>query len=250
MRSSAIITGAGQGIGQAIAYELAGQGIHTYLLARTLEKLEAVAGNIRAAGGACTCLPCDITKTQEIDAALQAIERSEAVFPLILVNNAGFGGPFHRTDEVSAEEWDIIFQTNVKAAFLFCKAVLPRMKAANFGRIVNISSIFGIVGGALSSTYAASKHALIGYTKSLAVEWGSSNITCNVISPGYVNTDMGAPPDTAYYANIIRHIPGNRMGTPEEIARLVHFLVKPESGYINGANIIVDGGLLAGFAFN
>ncbi len=164
---------------------------------------------------------------------------------LILINNAGIGGPFHRTDEVSEEEWDSVFNTNVKAAFLFCKALLPIMKKQQFGRVINISSVYGKTGGALSSAYAASKHALVGYTKSLAVEWGKYNITCNLVSPGYANTSMGADNDE-YHADIIAGIPAQRLAAPEEIAKLVAFLVQPGSSYINGADIVIDGGFLAG----
>ena len=121
------------------------------------------------------------------------------------------------------------------------------MKQNNYGRIINISSVYGVVGGACSSTYAASKHALTGYTRSLAAEWGNANITCNVLSPGYVDTSMGISPNEGFSAGILRRIPAGRQALPDEIARLVYFLIQPENGYINGADIVIDGGLLAGF---
>ena len=123
------------------------------------------------------------------------------------------------------------------------------MKENNFGRIINISSIYGVTGGAYSSTYAASKHALIGYTKSLAVEWGNGNITCNVVSPGYVDTSMGAASHQQFSSTILSRIPSGRQALPDDIARLVLFLTRPENSYINGSNIVIDGGLLAGFNF-
>lgn len=248
MQPTAIITGASQGIGTAIAVELAKNGIHAILIARNATKLKEVADRITLGGGSCSYFPCDVTKADEVDKALQAIREEITASPAILVNNAGFGGPFHATNEVPEEEWDSIFATNVRAAFLFCKRLLPVMKKNNFGRIINISSIYGMMGGALSSTYAASKHALIGYTKSLAIEWGDCNITCNAISPGYIDTAMGASP--AEHQHIVDSIPCKRQGQPEEIARLVLFLIQPESSYINGANLVVDGGLSAGFNFS
>jgi 3-oxoacyl-[acyl-carrier protein] reductase len=249
MQQVAIITGASQGIGAAIAAELAANQVHVILIARDEIKLNSVAHNIKAKGETCSVYPCDVTKPAEIESTLDAIEAELANGQLILVNNAGFGGPFHRTDNVSDEEWDLVFDTNVKAAFLFCRRLLPKMKDANFGRVINISSIYGVIGGAYSSTYAASKHALIGYTKSLAVEWGNWNITCNCISPGYVDTAMGASKTNDYQTNIISHIPAGRQGLPDEVARLVAFLAKPENSYINGANLVIDGGVLAGYNF-
>lgn len=248
MRPTAIITGASQGIGAAIATELAKNGVHAILIARNAARLKEVADRIASAGGMCSYFPCDVTKAAEVDATLQAIGQEVTDAPAILINNAGFGGPFHATNSVSEEEWDAIFATNVKAAFLFCRRLLPGMKKNNFGRIINIASIYGLAGGALSSTYAASKHALIGYTKSLAIEWADCNITCNVISPGYIDTAMGASPVKRQH--IIDSIPCKRQGQPAEIARLVVFLIQPESGYINGANLVIDGGLSAGFHFS
>ena len=249
MKTTAIITGASGGIGAAITFELANAETHLVLLARNKEKLADVAHQIHATGGTCTFHQCDVTKRSDIDTVLDREKQSLKNTNLIVINNAGYGGPFQQTDEITEEEWDVIFNTNSKAAFLFCKSLLPIMKENNWGRIINISSIYGQVGGALSSAYAASKHALVGYTKSIAAEWGGYNITCNLISPGFINTNMGAASNENAYANIIRQIPSQRQGTPEEIAKLVLFLCSPESSYINGADIVIDGGLLAGRSF-
>lgn len=246
MQQTALITGASQGIGASIASELAKNNIHTILLARNSSNLKEVADSIHAAGGSCSYYSCDVTRPGEISATINAIKHDLSVVPQILINNAGIGGPFHKAHEVSENEWDLIFNTNVKAAFLFCKNLLPSMKENKFGRIINISSIFGNIGGAHSSTYAASKHALVGYTKSLAVEWGQYNITCNLVSPGYVDTSMGAASNNHSHEDIINKIPSKRQASPDEIARLVLFLIKPENSYINGSDIIIDGGLLAG----
>ena len=249
MKQTAIITGASRGIGAAIALELAANDIHTILLARDGGKLKEVADKISSTNGSCTYHLCNVTNSSDIEKIVNAEKQRLVDSKIILINNAGYGGTFQRTDEMTEEEWDLIFNTNIKAAFLFCKNVLPMMKENNWGRIINIASIYGSVGGALSSAYAASKHALVGYTKSLSAEWGKYNITCNSISPGFTNTNMGAGDNEVFYKNVISQIPLKRQGEPEEIAKLVSFLSKEDAGYINGADILIDGGLLAGRSF-
>ncbi len=249
MKQTAIITGASSGIGAAIAFALAANDIYVVLLARNKERLTEVASQITGNGGSCLYHLCDVTKQSDIETALQAIQPQIFNSKLILINNAGYGGPFERTDELSEEEWDLIFNTNTKAPFLFCKYLLPLMKQNGWGRVINTASVYGSVGGALSAAYAASKHALIGYTKSIAAEWGEWNITCNTISPGFTNTKMGADVNADSYQNILQQIPLKRQATPEEIAQLVLFLCSENSSYINGADIVIDGGLLAAKSF-
>ncbi len=250
MTTTAIITGASGGIGAAIAFALAcQQNISVILLARNEEKLRMVADQIVAAGGACRYHLCDVTKQSDIENVFLVERASLSLSKLILVNNAGYGGPFQRTDEITEAEWDAVFNTNSKAAFRFCKRLLPLMKENNWGRVINIASVYGSMGGALSSAYVASKHALIGYTKSLASEWGEYGITCNIISPGFTDTAMGASANEKAYHYIVQQIPAKRQGTPEEVAKLVLFLCSENSGYINGADIIIDGGLTAGKSF-
>ena len=249
MKQIAIITGASGGIGAAIALVLAANQIEVILLARNKERLTEVASQINTTGGSCFYQICDVTKHSDIERALQAIQPQITNSKLILINNAGYGGPFERTDELAEEEWDAIFNTNIKAPFLFCKYLLPLMKQRGWGRVINIASVYGSIGGALSAAYAASKHALVGYTKSIAAEWGEWNITCNTISPGFTNTKMGADANAASYQNIIQQIPLKRQAMPEEIAQLVLFLCNDNSSYINGADIVIDGGLLASKSF-
>ena len=249
MKTTALITGASGGIGAAIAVALANKDTYTILLGRNTTKLKQTAKLVFKKDVYGAWYQCDVTKQSDIEKIFKVEEEQLKSSKLIVVNNAGYGGPFHRTDEIREEEWDVIFNTNVKAAFLFCKQLLPLMRENNWGRIINIASIYGQVGGALSSAYAASKHALVGYTKSLAAEWGAYNITCNIISPGFINTNMGAASNETNYATIINQIPLKRQGTPEEIAKLVLFLCSEESSYINGADIVIDGGFLAGRSF-
>jgi 3-oxoacyl-[acyl-carrier protein] reductase len=247
--TTAIITGASGGIGAAIAAELSGNGIFTLLLSRDVDKIEEMYESFLAKERKGGFYQCNVTKQSDVERVIEAEEERLQNSHIILVNNAGYGGPFQQTNEMSEEEWDAVFDVNVKAAFLCCKYVLPLMKNSGWGRIVNIASIYGSVGGALSAAYSASKHALVGYTKSIAAEWGQYGITCNCISPGFIDTRMGAASDEQYYQNIIGQVPVQRQGRPEEVAKLISFLSREESGYINGADIKIDGGLSSGRSF-
>jgi 3-oxoacyl-[acyl-carrier protein] reductase len=182
-----------------------------------------------------------VTDRAQVDAAIERV-REHWGDPSVLVNNAGYGGPFHTLDQVSDDNWDRVFHTNVRAAFWLCRALLPGMRAAGFGRIINIASVEGLAGAAGSANYIASKHALIGYTRAIAVEWGRFGITCNAICPGFVDTGMSAGFDAAQLG---QRIPAGRLGTADEIARVAAFLAAEESGYLNGSVLAVDGGLLA-----
>ncbi|AKJ02697.1 3-oxoacyl-[acyl-carrier protein] reductase [Archangium gephyra] len=238
----AIVTGASRGIGAAIAEVLAENGFQVALLARDAQALSWLEQKLTAAGARARSFICDVSDEAAVDATLARIETDLGV-PGVLVNNAGYGGPFHRADEVSTKEWDTLFGVNVDGVYYLCRWALPRMKAGGYGRIVNISSIQGLFGGARSSTYAATKHALIGYSKTLAVEWGAYGITCNAICPGYIDTEMLAKADPEVRKELLRRIPTGRFGTAEEVARMVAFLVGPHGSYINGSSLVIDGGL-------
>jgi len=238
---TAIITGSSRGIGRATALVLARRGTAVALLARDQGALEAVAAEIRAAGGSCAVCPCDVTDRSSVDAAIAQATAALGP-PTILVNNAGFGGPFQLLSDSTDADYDQVFHTNVRAAFWFCRALLPGMRAAGFGRVVNIASIEALSGATESAHYIASKHALIGYTKAIAAEWGRFGITSNAICPGFVATEMAGGFDPA---KITPRIPAGRFADPTEIARIVAFLAAEESSYLNGSVITADGGLLA-----
>lgn len=238
----ALVTGASRGIGAAIAEVLAENGFRVALLGRDAEALSRLERKLAASGAQARPFVCDVADEAAVHATLARIESSLGV-PGVLVNNAGVGGPFHRADEVSREEWDALFGVNVDGVRHLCHWILPRMKAGGYGRIVNISSIQGLFGGALSSTYVATKHALIGYSKAIAAEWGAYGITCNAVCPGYTDTEMLAKADPGMRKELLRRIPAGRFATPEEVARLVAFLVGPSAGYINGGALVIDGGL-------
>lgn len=162
-----------------------------------------------------------------------------------LVHCAGYGGPYHNITEVGLDEWQSIFRINVDSFFLLTKLLLPMMKSSKQGRIVAIASSLSIVGSALSVAYSSSKHALVGFVKSIADEWGEFGITANCISPGYVDTNMGVQEDQVHdhKSEIIQKTPVRRIAEPSEISRVVNFLIQKESGYITGANWTVDGGI-------
>ncbi|MDF3819595.1 SDR family NAD(P)-dependent oxidoreductase [Leptospira sp. 96542] len=164
-----------------------------------------------------------------------------------LVHSAGFGGPYHSITDVSFEEWQNIFRVNLDSLFLITKQILPKFKTNVFGRIIAIASSLSIVGSKNSVAYAASKHGMVGFIKSIADEWGEFGVTANCISPGYVNTSMGVQEDqvTGHKNLIIQKTPVRRIAEPSEIARVVNFLIQKESGYITGSNWTVDGGITA-----
>ena len=238
-----MITGASRGIGAAIARRLQAK-YSLILLARNVDGLEQVAEEARLAGGAAVSVACDLTDWHSVQQAFRKIASHPA--PSVLVNNAGIGGPLHRIDETDDAEWSRIFDSNVRSLFWLCREYLPKMKEQGFGRIVNLSSVLGVVGAARSSTYVATKHAMVGYTKALACEWGAFGITCNAICPGYIDTRMHGASQQARISVPLHNVPAGRLGRPEEIAALVDFLCSPDAAYINGATILADGGLTSG----
>ncbi|WP_434380953.1 SDR family NAD(P)-dependent oxidoreductase [Melittangium boletus] len=237
----AVVTGASRGIGAAIAEVLVANGFQVALLARDEA---ALAGLETKLGARARSFRCDVAHEASVNATLDRIEKSMGS-PGVIVNNAGLGGPFHRVDEVDQAEWDALFGVNVEGVRHTCRWALPRMKASGYGRIVNIASLLGLFGGARSSTYAATKHALVGFSKSIAAEWASAGITCNAVCPGYIDTEMLAKADSQSRESLLRRIPAGRFGSAEEVARLVAFLVGPFGGYINGSTLVMDGGLSA-----
>lgn len=242
----ALITGAGSGIGAAIAKKLASLVDILILLDLDEQHLHSVKQKLLIQSSLpILCYQCDVGNTIKVKEVIEEIKREHGVHPNILINNAGFGGPFHPLNEVSDEEWEHVMFTNLKSVFNFARLLLPLMKEQSYGKIINIASIQGYLGAAFSSTYVASKHGVIGYTKAIAAEWGAYGINCNAVCPGYVNTQMGVQNEALaeHFQKVINKTPMGRIAEPDEIAALVAYLIGDEAVFINGSALTIDGGL-------
>jgi 3-oxoacyl-[acyl-carrier protein] reductase len=237
----ALVTGASRGIGRAIALRLAACGASVAGVARTLEGLQPTLQAIREAGGVAEGYAADVSSSADVQRVVDEVEaRSQRID--VLVNNAGVtrDGLVLRMDDSAFEE---VIDTNLKGTFLFCRAVGSIMMRARFGRIINISSVSGLVGNAGQANYAASKAGVVGLSKSVARELASRGITVNVVAPGFITTDMTDVLPDKLKAEVKERVPVRRFGTPEEIADLVCYLAGPAAAYITGQVIAVDGGL-------
>ncbi|HEX9302406.1 MAG TPA: 3-oxoacyl-ACP reductase FabG [Casimicrobiaceae bacterium] len=237
----ALVTGATRGIGQSIAKALAAAGAKVIGTATTDEGAANISTYLEEAGNAGAGIRLDVSDAAAVDAALADIEaRFGAV--LILVNNAGITRD-NLLLRMKDDEWDAIMATNLKPAYRLAKAVLRGMMKARHGRIIQIGSVVGSSGNPGQANYAAAKAALIGFTKSLAQEVGSRNITVNCVAPGFIDTDMTKALPDAQRAKLLERIPLGRLGSPDDIAHAVAFLASPQAGYITGATLHVNGGM-------
>jgi 3-oxoacyl-[acyl-carrier protein] reductase len=240
----AVVTGASQGIGRACAIELAKRGASVALVARNQQKLEEVAHEITSAGGRARVTTADIENEDQIKAAFKTIVADLGKID-ILVNNAGITRDqlilrMKRTD------WDTVLNTNLTSAYLCTQQAIGSMLKQRWGRIINVTSIFGQMGQAGQANYASSKAGLIGLTMAVARELGSRNITCNAVAPGFIETAMTAVLSDDLKQSALKAIPLGRVGTPEEVAHCVAFLASEEAGYITGHVLNVNGGMLMG----
>ncbi len=238
----AVITGSSRGIGAAIARRLAAEGARVVLNCHTsVEAAEAVAEEIRQAGGEALVVAADVSRSEE---AQRLIQTTTAQWDRvdILVNNAGVtrDGLLMTMKEA---DWDAVLNTNLKSVFHCCKAVTRAMLRQRSGRIINITSVVGIVGQAGQTNYAASKAGIIGFTKSLARELGSRGITVNCVAPGYIPTALTDVLPEELKQAILEQTPLKRLGQPEEVAAAVAFLASDEAAFITGHVLHVDGGL-------
>jgi NAD(P)-dependent dehydrogenase (short-subunit alcohol dehydrogenase family) len=246
---AAFVTGGGRGIGRAIALALAEAGASVAVTGRNAANLEQVVAEIAGRGGRALALPCDVADGRAVDVAVA--QARAALGPiLILVNNAGVTASvkFADTDDAT---WERIMRINATGPFFCCRAVVPDMVAGRWGRIINIASIAALAGLPYSAAYSASKHALLGLTRSLALELVRHNITANALCPGWVETDMlrdavasivattGRTPEEAR-ASVLALAQQRRVTTPEEVAAAALRLVGPEGAAINGQAITIE----------
>ncbi len=239
----ALVTGGGRGIGRAIAVKLAEEGARVAISYRSNDAAaEETAELVRRAGVECGTFRGDVALAGDVEALMKGI--NEVLGPVeILVNNAGT-----RRDNILLRmkegEFDEVLATNLKGMYLCTRAVLRGMVRARWGRIVNVSSVVGLVGNAGQANYAASKAGMIGFTKSVAREVANRGITVNAVAPGYVETEMTGGLPENIKGQILGQVPMSRFGEPEEIAEVVAFLAGDSAAYITGQTIAVDGGMV------
>lgn len=237
----ALVTGASRGIGKAIALRLARDGFKLVLVARSEDSLAAVKAEIEASGSSAELRCVDMADAAAVDQLIASVAKDLGRLD-VLVNNAGItkDGLVLRMKD---EDWDAVHNVNLKAVFVACRAAAKVMTRARFGRIVNITSVVGLMGNAGQVNYAAAKAGLVGLTKSLAKELGSRNVTVNAVAPGYIETDMTSGLNDKVKEALLERVPLGRLGAGEDIAAAVAYLVGPGAGYVTGEVLRVDGGL-------
>ena len=238
----AVVTGAGRGIGRAVALAYARMGADVACVSRTEENSAKVAAEVEALGRRAWPLAVDVSDTAAVDAAAKEILELAGRVD-ILVNNAGVTRD-NLLMRMSEEEWDTVLNTNLKGAFNFTRALTRPFIKQRSGRIINIASVIGLIGNAGQSNYAASKAALIGFTKSIARELAPRGITVNAIAPGFIETDMTAVLDDKVREEVLGRVPLGRFGSSEDIAHAATFLAMEPTGYVTGQVLTVDGGMV------
>jgi 3-oxoacyl-[acyl-carrier protein] reductase len=240
----ALVTGASQGIGRAVALKLAASGATVAVAARNQEKLAELVRQIEAGGGKASAFPVDVADEEQVKTALKAALGQFGKID-ILINNAGITRD-QLVMRMKRSDWDSVLNTNLTSAYLCIQQVIGSMLKQRWGRIINITSVFGQMGQAGQANYAASKAGLIGLTMAIAREVGSRNITCNAVAPGFIETAMTAGFSDDFRQNALKAIPLGRIGTPEDVANSVAFLASEEASYITGHVLSVNGGMLMG----
>jgi len=240
----ALVTGASQGIGRACALKLAEAGATVIVAARSQEKLQQLVKEITAAGGTAAAFSMDVAEEEQIKATCKAALAQFGKID-ILVNNAGITRD-QLVMRMKRTDWDAVLNTNLTSAYLCIQQVIGSMLRQRWGRIINITSVFGQMGQAGQANYASSKAGLIGLTMAMAREVGSRSITCNAVAPGFIETAMTSGLSDDFKQNAVKMIPLGRVGTPEDVAHAVAFLASNEASYITGHVLNVNGGMLMG----
>ena len=237
----AIVTGASRGLGKAIALELAANGARVACVARDKEKLSQTVAEIVQSGGTAEAFSCDVKDRTTIDKFVDEVAEKWGRLD-ILVNNAGVTRDT-LLPRMSDEEWDDVINTNLTGTFLFSRAASRHMMRARYGRIINISSVSGIMGNPGQSNYSASKAGLIGFTRSVSRELAGRKVTINTVAPGYIESDMTRTLGDTVIEEAKKRIPAKRFGTSDDVAAAVLYLASPAAAYVTGQVLVVDGGL-------
>lgn len=236
----AIVTGGSRGIGLAISRSLAEGGATVAVVGRNAERAASAAAELPGEGH--RGISCDVGDSEAAAAMVKEVE-AEMGPVSILVNNAGITRD-NILLRLKDEDWDEVLSVNTKSAFTLTRSVARGMMKRRDGVVINITSVVGLMGNAGQANYAASKAALVGFTKSVARELASRGIRCNAVAPGYIQTDMTAELGDEARERLMEQIPLGRLGTPEDIADVVRFLVGPSGSYITGQTVVVDGGMV------
>jgi 3-oxoacyl-[acyl-carrier protein] reductase len=237
----ALVTGASRGIGQAIAQALGGQGVVVIGTATTREGAERIEQRLQSAGFKGAGMALDVTDAGQTEAVVAEIQKRFGDIA-ILVNNAGVTRD-NLLVRMKDQEWDEVMDTDLKSVYRLSKLVLRSMMKARHGRIINITSVVGVTGNAGQANYAAAKAGMIGFSKSLAREIGSRNITVNCIAPGFIETDMTGALSEQQRGALIQQIPLGRLGQPQDVAAAAVFLASPGADYMTGCTLHVNGGM-------
>ena len=238
----ALVTGAGRGIGRAIAETLAGQGVHVLCVSQNPDSCGSAADAIRSSGGSAESHAVDVSDGPAVQELADRLLKEHGCID-ILVNNAGITRDMLLM-RMKDEEWDAVIRTNLNSCFYWSRALVQAMARQRWGRVINISSVIGLMGNPGQANYAAAKAGIIGFSKSLAREYAKRSLTVNVVAPGFIQTDMTRSLNEDVTSAILAQIPLKRLGEPGDIANIVAFIASEEAGYITGQTFTVDGGMV------
>ena len=240
---TAIVTGASRGIGKAIALALGAAGTKVACIARSEDKLRETSDAITSAGGTAAIYPCNVTDSETVNSVVESVVENWGQLD-ILVNNAGITRDT-LIPRMSDEEWDDVIATNLRSVFLFTRSGIQAMMRKRYGRIINISSVSGLMGNPGQANYSASKAGIIGFTQTVSREIAGRKVTVNAICPGFIATEMTDALGPALQDEVKKRVPAKRLGEAEEIADAVLYLASDSGAYITGQVLTLDGGLTA-----